>query len=112
MSSSVANIAQWQKRVGDLLPNLSESEAMVLGLLSYGMVILNGCGMTKLSNGLAKIEQVPASRLRQRLREFYYEASAKRGKKRARQSMCKCVLGTCCAGYCKDGKARRNWRWP
>jgi hypothetical protein len=82
MSSSVASIAQWQKRIRDLLPKLSESDAMVLGLLSYGMVILNGCGLTKLSNGLAKIEQVPASRLRQRLREFYYEAEAKRGKKR------------------------------
>jgi hypothetical protein len=38
--------------------------------------------MSRLSHGLAKIEQVPAQRLRQRLREFYYEAGAKRGKKR------------------------------
>jgi hypothetical protein len=30
---------------------------------------------------LAKIEQVPQGRLRQRLREFAYEAGAKRGKK-------------------------------
>ena len=82
MSSSVESIALWQKRVGDFLPNLSRSQAKVLGLLSYGMVILDGCGISKLSNGLAKIEQVPAPRLRQRLREFYYEAEAKKGKKR------------------------------
>ena len=82
MSSSVSSLALWQKRVGDLLPSLSRSQAMVLGSLSYGMVILDGCGMTRLSNGLAKIEQVPVNRLRQRLREFYYEAEAKRGKKR------------------------------
>jgi hypothetical protein len=82
MSSSVSSLALWQKRVGDLLPSLTKSQAMVLGQLSYGMVILNGCGMSRLSNGLAKIEQVPAQRLRQRLREFYYEAEAKRGKKR------------------------------
>lgn len=82
MSSSVTSIAQWQKRVAEALPNLSRSQAQVLGLISYGMLVFDGCGMTRLSNGLAKLEQVPASRLRQRLREFYYEAQAKRGKKR------------------------------
>jgi hypothetical protein len=84
MSSSVSSLALWQKRVGDLLPSLSRSQALVLGLLSYGMVILDGCGMTRLCNGLAKIEQVPANRLRQRLREFYYEAEALRWQKASR----------------------------
>jgi len=82
MPSSVTSIALWQKRVGELLPCLSPSQAQVLGLLSYGMVVLDGCGMSRLSEGLAKIERVPANRLRQRLRECYYEAEAKRGKKR------------------------------
>lgn len=82
MSSSVTSIATFQKRVKEMLPSLSQAEAEVLGLLSYGIVILDKCGLTKLSHGLAKIEQVPAERLRQRLREFYYEAEAKRGKKR------------------------------
>jgi hypothetical protein len=71
-----------QKRVGEMLPGLSRAEAQVLGLLSYGILLFNGCGMSRLSHGLAKIEQVPAERLRQRLREFCYEAQAKRGKKR------------------------------
>jgi hypothetical protein len=65
-----------------MLPSLSKAEAEALGLLSFGIVMLDGCGISRLSNGLAKIEQVPAGRLRQRLREFYYEAEAKRGKKR------------------------------
>ncbi len=65
-----------------MLPGLSKAEARVLGLLSYGIVLFNGCGITRLSHGLAKIEQVPAGRLRQRLREFSYEAEAKRGNKR------------------------------
>ena len=82
MSSSVTSIADWQKRVAVLVPSLSKSQAKVLGLISYGIVIYNGCGLTRLSNGLGKVEQVPAGRLRQRLREFYYEAEAKRGKKR------------------------------
>jgi Transposase DDE domain len=82
MSSSVATIAALQKRIGEMLPGLSKAEARVLGLLSYGIVLFNGCGITRLSHGLAKIEQVPAGRLRQRLREFSYEAEAKRGNKR------------------------------
>ena len=82
MSSSVASIAALQKRAGEMLPSLSKAEAQVLGLLSYGILMFNGCGMSRLSHGLAKIEQVPGGRLRQRLREFYYEAGAKRGTKR------------------------------
>jgi Transposase DDE domain len=82
MSSSVASIAALQKRVGEMLPSLSKAEAQVLGLLSFGILLLGGCGISRLSRGLAKIEQVPAGRLRQRLREFCYEAEAKRGKKR------------------------------
>jgi hypothetical protein len=68
--------------VRELLPSLSQAQANVLGLISYGIVMLDGCGLTRLSNGLGKIEEVPSSRQRQRLREFYYEAGAKRGKKR------------------------------
>src|SRR5258708_36406889 len=82
MSSSMASIATLQKRVEQMLPSLSKAEAQVLGLLTYGILMLDECGITGLSHGLAKIEQVPAERLRQRLREFYYEAEAKRGKKR------------------------------
>jgi hypothetical protein len=82
MSSSVASIAEVQKRVREMLPSLNCSQADVLGLLSYAMLLFNSCGMTRMVNGLAQIEQVPAGRLRQRLREFYYEAQDKRGKKR------------------------------
>jgi len=57
MSSSVTSIALLQKRVEAMLPSLSKAEAMVLGLLSYGILLLNGCGISRLSHGLAKIEQ-------------------------------------------------------
>jgi hypothetical protein len=90
MSSSVASIVLFQKQVGEMLPSLTKAEAEVLGLLSYGIVMLGGCGITRLSHGLAKIEQVPEQRLRQRLREFYYEAQAKRGKKRREVDVQRC----------------------
>jgi hypothetical protein len=70
--------------------------------MSYGIVLFDGCGMTRLSNGLGKVEQVPAGRLRQRLREFYYEAEAKRGKKRREVDVRTC-FGTLLAGLL------RNW---
>lgn len=102
MSSSVTSIADWQKRVAELLPSLSVAQARVLGLISYGIIQLDGCGLTRLCNGLAKIEQVPASRLRQRVREFYYEAQAKRGKKRREVDVQAC-FGDLLAGIL------RNW---
>src|SRR5882762_1002204 len=90
MSSSMASIATLQKRVEEMLPSLSKAEAQVLGLLTYGILMLDECGITGLSHGLAKIEQVPAERLRQRLREFSYEAEAKRGKKRREVDVERC----------------------
>ncbi len=57
--------------------------------------------MTRLSNGLGKVEQVPAGRLRQRLREFYYEAEAKRGKKRREVDVRTC-FGDLLAGILRD----------
>jgi hypothetical protein len=101
MSSSVTSRVEWQKRVAALVPSLSPSQAKVLGLISYGIVLFDGCGMTLLSNGLGKVEQVPASRLRQRLREFYYEAEAKRGKKRREVDVQTC-FGDLLAGILRD----------
>jgi hypothetical protein len=83
MSSSVASIAQWQRQVATLLPGLSKPEANVLGLLSYAVILTRGSGLTRLSRlSGGRLEQVPAGRLRQRLRDWYYEAKAKRGAKR------------------------------
>ncbi|MGH9439144.1 MAG: transposase [Terriglobia bacterium] len=101
MSSFVTSRAAWQKRVVTLVPSLSPSQAKVLGLISSGIVLFDGCGMTRLSNGLAKVEQVPAGRLRQRLRECYDEAEAKRGKKRREVDVRAC-FGALLAGILRD----------
>ena len=93
MTSSVASIAEVQKRVREMLPNLSPSQANVLGLLSYAMLFFNSCGMTRITNGLSRIEQVPAGRLRQRLREWYYDAADKRGKQRRAVDVPTCFGG-------------------
>jgi len=71
------------------------------------MMMLDGCGMTRLSNGLGQIEQVPAGRLRQRLREFYYEAEAKRGKKRREVEVQKC-FGDLLRGILRGWEGRKE----
>lgn len=106
MPSSVTSIAHWQKRIAEGLPSLSRSQAQVLGLISYGILLFDGCGMSRLCNGLAKVEQVPASRLRQRLREFYYEAAAKRGKKRQEVDVQAC-FGDLLAGIVQDWQGEK-----
>lgn len=80
--SSVPTITQWQSEVQDHLPSLSRCQAQVLGLWSYAIVQAKSCGMTQVSNWLANLLEVPRARLRQRLREWDYEAAAKRGKHR------------------------------
>lgn len=80
--SSGSTIAQWQREVQEHLPSLSRAQAQVLGLWSYAIVLVKSCGITQVSNWLADVLEVPRGRLRQRLREWDYEAGAKRGRKR------------------------------
>lgn len=91
MSSSVGSIAQWQGQGARQLPGLSKPEANVLGLLRDAMILTRGNGLTRLSGWLAQVEQVPAGRLRQRLREFSYEAKARRGKTRREVHVEECI---------------------
>lgn len=80
--SSLSTIPQWQGEVQKHLPSLSLPQARVVGLWSYAMVFTKSCGITQVSNWLANVLQCPRGRLRQRLREAEYEASAKRGARR------------------------------
>lgn len=80
--SSDKRILSWQKEVQRHFQTLSAAQSRVLGQWSYGMVQSHGCGITRVSHWLAKLLKCPPGRLRQRLREWNYEAEAKRGPKR------------------------------
>src|SRR5690242_3962607 len=108
MSSSVTSIATLQKRVEEMLPGLSKAEAQVLGWLTYGILMLGKCGMTALSHGLAKIEQEPAERLRQRLREFCRCRQKLSEARNGEKWMCSAVFPICCAVFCGVGRGKRN----
>jgi hypothetical protein len=61
------------------LPHLSKPQAAVLALWSLGMVLARSCALTAVSTFLAAGLERKANTVRQQLREFCYEAKAKRG---------------------------------
>lgn len=72
-------ISQWSRTVSKHLPHLSHAHAHVLALWSYGMVLAHSCGITSVVALLAPLLGTSESTLRQRLREWCYDAQDKRG---------------------------------
>ena len=75
-------VYQWTEVVTSHMPHLSKPQAAVLALWSVGMVLARSCALTAVSLFLAEgLERTPNT-VRQQLREWCYEAKAKRGKPR------------------------------
>jgi hypothetical protein len=74
-----ASIDQWRMTIMQHLPHLSKPQATVLALWSVGMVLARSCALTAVSAILAPVLGRKEATMRQRLREWYYEAPAKRG---------------------------------
>lgn len=81
--SHTETIAYWQREISMHLPHLSRPQAAVLALWSYGMVLSKSSGITTIVSFLAKVLACPKDNLRQRLREWCYDAKDKAGRKRA-----------------------------
>lgn len=75
-------LKQWAAEVSTHLPNLSRTQAFVLAMYSYGMAVMGRCGQTHIALFLAGMMSQKPSTVRQRLREWTYEAEDKRGDKR------------------------------
>ena len=82
MANHPRALSQWAAEVSTQMAHLSKRQAMVLALYSFGMVMTNRCGLSSIVTFLSAILEEPPDRLRQRLREWNYEASQKRGEKR------------------------------
>ena len=74
-----AQLQQWQRTIMHHLPHLSKPQAAGLALWTLGMVLSRSCALSAVSGLLATVLQRPANTLRQRLRDSYLEAEAKRG---------------------------------
>jgi hypothetical protein len=72
-------VYQWTEVVTTYMPHLSKPQAAVLALWSLGMVLARSCALSAVSEVLAGGLERKANTVRQQLREFCYEAKAKRG---------------------------------
>lgn len=75
-------LSQWIDEVSRNLPGLSKPQAVVLGMYSFGMVIVGSCGISGIAYALSLLLDKSENTMRQRLREWYYDAPDKRGRKR------------------------------
>ena len=73
-----------QRDVRSLLPGLSRSQANVLGELVFAMLMVDGCGMTRICSYVSDVLGQAMNTLRQKYREIYYEKEAKAGVKKGR----------------------------
>ncbi|MBA3469195.1 MAG: hypothetical protein H0T53_06070 [Herpetosiphonaceae bacterium] len=80
--AQTARLAQWETDVATHMPHLRRSFVRLLAWYSFGMVIAQSCGCTTVSVFLAHLLDMRENTVRQRLREWSYEATAKRGRLR------------------------------
>ena len=78
--SRLDGLSQWESTVSTRLPTLQRSQATVLALWSFGMVLARSCGITSVAALLAPLLGAKEHTVRQRLREWCYAADDKRGK--------------------------------
>jgi hypothetical protein len=75
-------VYQWTAEVTSHMPHLSKPQARVLALWSVGMVFARSCALSAVSLFLAQGLDRKPNTVRQHLREWCYEAKAKRGQPR------------------------------
>jgi hypothetical protein len=86
------SIHEWAKELRRHLP-LSWPQARALGTWSVGVALAQSCGQTVVSELLAAVLGQKVQAVRQRLREFCYEAKAKRGAQRRTLEVERCFAG-------------------
>jgi Transposase DDE domain len=90
MMSCQSAVYQWTAEVTRHMPHLSKPQAAVLALWSLGMVLARSCALTAVSLFLAQGMERKPNTVRQQLREFCYEAHAKRGGQRQEVKVASC----------------------
>ncbi|MFL5697533.1 MAG: endonuclease [Ktedonobacteraceae bacterium] len=88
--SSREGLSQWEHTVSSHLPQLSRPQAAVLALWSYGMVLAKSCGITSVVALLAPLLGQSEATVRQRLREWCYDAVDKKGAQRHDLEVSRC----------------------
>jgi len=90
--SHQAGLCQWIGVVSSRQPTLSWSGAKVLGEYSYGMVMTRRSGLSCIADYMATLKQEGFNTVRQRLREWCYDAPDKAGRKRQEVEVTGCFV--------------------
>lgn len=83
-------VLRWEAEVSSALPVLNRAQARVLAAFSFGMMVTQSCGLTTVATFLATLLGRSYDAQRQQLREFCYEAAAKRGQQRRQVEVTAC----------------------
>lgn len=76
------HLKEWSKLVSVRMPHLSLPQVMGLATWSFGMAMTRSSSLTQVAEFIGQIEAEPANTARQRLKEWYQEARAKKGEHR------------------------------
>ena len=85
-------VTEWSTIIRTHLPHLTKPQATVLAMWSLGMALARSCALTAVSAFLAPWLGRKENTVRQQLREFCYEAAAKRGTARCALRVETCFL--------------------
>lgn len=89
--SRQAELSQWTEYGATAFPRLSQPQAVVLALWSFGIVLASSCGQTEVVIALLPYVGGAFDALRQRLREGLWGAKDKAGKRRRELEVLPCV---------------------
>lgn len=89
-------LSEWRETVSTAFAHLSQPQATVLALWSYGMILARSCGLTVVSATLALQIGCSEASLVQRLREWCYASANKRGTHRRELEVSTCFAPLLC----------------
>ncbi|MEW6499318.1 MAG: transposase [Cyanobacteriota bacterium] len=83
-------LKQWTRIVSEKMPHLSLPQVVGLATWSFGIVMTKSSSLTQVSQFIAAVNGEKVNAVRQRLKEWYQEADAKKGDKRRTLEVSSC----------------------
>jgi len=80
--SRLEGLSSWTTEVSNQMGHLSKTQATVLALWSFSMVLTRNSSLSAATVMLSALLKQPENTVRQRLREWYWDAADKKGAKR------------------------------
>jgi hypothetical protein len=83
-------LKQWSLVVSEKMPHLSLPQAIGLATWSFGVAITQSSSLSRISEFIAQVNGEKTNTVRQRLKEWYQEADAKKGQHRRHLDVSRC----------------------